>query len=174
MFDSNNNPIRRSSWKIRNFWLDVIHSTRVLELIFYKKLRNGEYSEREYENDILDVEAISGAFFIIKYDVLKEIGLLDENVFLFYEEDILASKLKEKGYKICSVNNVKFIHHESQSIGKTVNYYNKKKLLHKSKMYYQKQYNHINFLQSLIFEILNLFRKIELIIEVPIRKLLKK
>ena len=34
MYDSENQPIRRSSWKIRTFGLDVIHSTRLLEFIF--------------------------------------------------------------------------------------------------------------------------------------------
>lgn len=62
MFNKQDKPIRRSSWKIRTFWLDVVHSTRVLELLFYKILRNGEYSEAEYKNEILEVEAISGAF----------------------------------------------------------------------------------------------------------------
>ena len=103
MFDKENKPIRRSAWKMRTFGLDVIHSTRLLEMIFYKILRSGEYSTKEYEKELLEVEAISGAFFIIRSNVLEEINLLDENVFLFYEEDILAKKLKEKGYKTIAV-----------------------------------------------------------------------
>jgi hypothetical protein len=174
MFNKENHPIRRSSWKIRTFWLDFVHSTRVLELLFYKILRNGEYSEKEYENEILKVEAISGAFFIIRYDVLKDIGLLDENVFLFYEEDILAKKIKEKGFETVSLNSEKFIHYESQTIGKSLNYYRKMKQLFKSKMYYHKNYNNINIVQVIIYEILNICRKIELLIEIPIRKLTQK
>lgn len=174
MFNKDNKPIRRSSWKIRTFWLDVIYSTRLLEIIFYKVLRNGEYKENEYKKEILEVEAISGAFFIIRYDVLKEINFLDENVFLFYEEDILACKLSEKKYKTISLNSEKFIHYESQSIGKTLNYYRKMKQLYKSKLYYHKVYNKINWLQILVFKVLNIFRNIELLIEIPIRKILNK
>lgn len=174
MYDLNNKPIRRSSWKKRTFLLDVIHSTRLLELIFYKKLRSGEYSEEEYSQKTLEVEAISGAFFIVKYDVFKEIGMFDENVFLFYEEDILAQKLAEKGYKTISVNSVNFVHFESQTIGKTLSYYKKCKQLYKSKMYYQKKYNKINEFQIFVFGVLNVFRKIELLVEIPIRKILKK
>lgn len=174
MFDKENKPIRRSSWKVRTFWLDVVHSTRLLEIIFYKILRNGEYSQKEYENEILEVEAISGAFFIIRSDILEKIGFLDENVFLFYEEDILAKKLQEKGYKTISLNSEKFIHFESQTIGKTFNYYKKIKQLYKSKMYYHKTYNNINTLQIMVFYILNIFRKLELLIEIPARKLVEK
>lgn len=174
MFNKFDKPIRRSSWKIRSFWLDVVHSTRVLELLFYKILRNGEYSEEEYKNEILRVEAISGAFFIIRYEVLKQIGLLDDNVFLFYEEDILAHKIKEKGFEIVSLNTEKFIHYESQTIGKTLSYYKKMNQMYKSKMYYHKTYNKINGVQGFIYGILNICRKIELFVEIPIRKILKK
>ena len=174
MFNKENNPIRRSSWKIRTFKLDVVHSTRLLEVLFYKVLRNGEYSEKEYESEILEVEAISGAFFIIKYDILKEVNYLDEEVFLFYEEDILAHKLRNKGYKTISLNSEKFIHYESQTIGKTFSYYKKMQQLYKSKMYYHRKYNNINPLQILTFKFLNICRKIELLFEIPIRKLLNK
>lgn len=174
MLNKDEVPIRRSSWKIRTFALDVIHSTRILELLFYKVLRNGEYSNKEYENELLEVEAISGAFFIIKSKILREVGYLDDNVFLFYEEDILAHKLKEKGYKTISLNSEKFIHYESQTIGKSLSYYKKMKQMFTSKMYYHKTYNKINLIQIFIFHILNICRKIELIIEIPIRKILHK
>lgn len=174
MFNKENLPIRRSAWKTRTVALDVIHSTRILEILFYKILRNGEYSEKDYQKDVLEVDAISGAFFIIKANTLEKIGLFDENVFLFYEEDILAYKLKKNNLKTISLNNEKFIHYESQAIGKSINYYNKMKRLYKSKIYYHKNYSKMNFLQHFIFAILNIFRKIELLIEIPIRKLLKK
>ena len=53
----------------------------------------------EYDmlQDILDVENIAGSFFIARHDIFKAIGYFDENTFLFYEEDILGEKIKEKG-----------------------------------------------------------------------------
>lgn len=174
MYNSSGKPIRRSSWKIRTFSLDIIHSTRFLELLFYWKLRNGEYSSKDYKQALLQVEAISGAFFIVRYKALKEANYLDENVFLFYEEDILAKKMQENGYKVLSRNDVKFVHYESKTIGKTLNYYHKMKELYKSKMYYHKKYNKINYFQILIFQTLNICRMIELLVEIPARKILKK
>jgi len=174
MLNKNGEHIRRSSWKIRTFSLDVVHSTRLLELIFYKKFKSGEYSKEDYEQDLLEVEAISGAFFVIRYDIFKQVGMFDENVFLFYEEDILAQKIRKLNKKIVSVNTVNFIHYESQTIGKVLSFHNKLQQMYKSKIYYQEKYNHINQFQKGIFEILNVFRKIELIFEVPIRKLLGK
>lgn len=143
-------------------------------MLFYKVLRGGEYLEKDYQNELLEVEAISGAFFIIRNKTLREIDLLDENVFLFYEEDILAKQLAEKGYKTISLNSEKFIHFESQTIGKTFNYYKKMRQLFISKMYYHKTYNKINVVQVLVFHILNICRKLELLIEIPVRKILGK
>lgn len=174
MYNGNNKPARRSAWKIRTAKLDFIHSTRLLELLFYRKLRAGEYSEEEYKNDSLKVEAIAGSFFAIKYDILKEVGYFDENVFLFYEEDILAHKLKRLGYEEYSLNDIKFIHYESQTIKKSFNYMRKMRILYKSKMYYQREYNQIGLLGVIGFKILFGIRFLELLIEIPMRKLLKK
>ena len=174
MYDKNMKPIRRSSWKKRTYLRDVVHSTRFLELIFYKVLRNGEYSSNDYKNSILEVEAISGAFFIVKNKVLKEINYFDENVFLFYEEDILSKKIEEKGYKIFSLNSEKFIHYESKSIGKTFSYFKKMREMLKSRIYFQKKYNHINNIQVAFLYVLYFFRCLELLIEIPIRKILSK
>ncbi len=174
MYNKMDKPIRRSSWKIRTFWRDVVHSTRLLEILFYKVLRNGEYSDKDYENEMLEVEAIAGSCFMIKSNTLHEIDYLDENVFLFYEEDILAKRLQNKGYKVISLNSQKFIHYESQTIGKTFSYFTKMVKLFKSKMYFQKNYNNINVFGVILYYILFFFRMLELIIEVPVRKLLKK
>lgn len=174
MVDGNQNPSRRSSWKIRKPTIDMINSTRLTELLFWWVVRRGEYSLQDYEKPELKVEAVSGAFFVIKYDVLKKCNFFDENTFLFYEEDILANKVEKLGYEEYSLNNISFTHYESQTIDKAYSYFKKVKMLQKSKMYYQKKYNKINILQIAVFEILNLWRKIELIIEVPVRKALKK
>lgn len=174
MVDSNQNPVRRSSWKIRKPLIDMINSTRLTEILFWWAVRKGEYSFEDYKKSELKVEAVSGAFFVIKYDVFEKCNFFDENTFLFYEEDILANKIKKLGYEEYSLNNISFTHYESQTIDKAYSYLKKIKMLQKSKMYYQKEYNNINIFQIAIFKILNLLRKIELIIEVPVRKVLKK
>lgn len=174
MFNKEKKPIRRSAWKIRTPGIDMINSTRTTQVLLHPFFKRGEYSEIDYTRDVLLVEAISGAFFVIKYNVFKEIGFFDENVFLFYEEDILASKIKKLGYKVYSLNNVNFEHFESNSINKALSYYNKMKRLQTSKMYYQKTYNNINRFQNVVFAVLNFWKRVELLIEIPIRKLLSR
>lgn len=172
MLDSKDKRIRRCSWKYRTFGRDVVHSSRILELLCYKVLKDGEYTEEDYKNKILQVDCISGAFFIIKKEVYHKINGFDENVFLFYEEDILAKQLQDNGYSIYSLNDVTFKHYESQTIGKTFSYYKKVKELYLSKMYYHKTYTKINAVEAFVFKLLRIVRVIELIIEIPVRKIL--
>lgn len=169
-----NGPARRGSWKIRTYLRDIANSTRLTELFLYPIFKNGEYSYKDYEdNQFMKVECISGAFFIIRHDILKEINYFDENVFLFYEEDILGYKLKEKNYDIISINTEKFMHYESQTIGKVYSLFKKQTILRKSKKYFHKKYNNVNALGLCVFDILYIIRCIELIIEIPLRKLIK-
>lgn len=174
MVNSKGKNIRRSAWKFRTFGRDVVHSSRILEILLYKILRNGEYNEKDYENPRLKVDCISGAFFLIRKNVYDEIKGFDDNVFLFYEEDILGKQLAEKGYETISLNDISFKHYESQTIGKTFNYYNKIKKLYISKMYYHKEYTKLNKFQVLIFRLLRGIRIIELLVEIPLRKFLRK
>lgn len=174
MLNGDGKTIRRSAWKYRTVKREMVHSSRILELLFYKILRDGEYLEEDYKNSALKVEVISGAFFIIKSEVLDKINMFDENVFLFYEEDILAMQLKEQGYEIYSLNDINFRHYESQAIGKTFNYFKKMRELYNSKMYYHRTYTKLNKIQVLIFRLLHGIRIIELLVEVPVRKILKK
>lgn len=166
-----NGPARRSAWKKRTFFIDVAASTRITELLLYPFLRKGEYRE-EFNEEILKVFATAGSFFIANHDKFKEVGYFDENTFLFFEEDILGVKMQEKGYEIYNFNNLKFIHYDSQCIGRLMNIFKKQDILFDSRIYYHKKYNKINKMQICILQILRYVRKIELLIEVPIRKVL--
>lgn len=162
---------RRSSWKKRTYINDIANSTRLTELLFYYFFKKGEYNKQDFNKEELIVDSIAGSFFIARMDVLSKINYFDENTFLFYEEDILGDKIKKEGYKIVSLNKIKFIHYDSQTIGKLMNMFKKQKILFKSRKYYQSKYNNINKFGLAIFDILYGLRCIELLIEVPIRRL---
>ena len=171
---ADNNIARRSSWKTRTFFRDVIHSSRILEVLFYPVLRSGEYSKRDYKKSKLKVDCIAGSFFMIKHEIFRKIKYFDENVFLFYEEDILGAKLKEWDYDIYSLNDISFTHYESRTINKTFSAYKKLQVLNKSKLYFQKKYNHINIFQEIFLRLVLMVRNVEMICEIVIGKILKK
>lgn len=75
-----------------------------------------------------EVEWISGAFLMVKKSVTDEVGLLDEDFFLYAEEVEWCSRLKKKG-KLCLYGDLNVIHLEGAtadgiSKAKEKGYYN--------------------------------------------------
>lgn len=166
-------PARRAAWKKRTPIIDIANSTRLTETILFPIFKKGEYSKKEYETEDLKVDCVAGSFFVAKYDSLKKVNYLDEGTFLFYEEDILGEKLRRIGLEIHLLNNLKFMHYDSQTIGKLMNLFRKQDILFDSKIYYQKKYNNAK-ISLIFFRILRYIRKFELLFEVPIRKIIQK
>ena len=80
-----------------------------------------------------------------------EVDFFDENTFLYYEENILGYKLKEKGYKQFLLPNCSYIHNHSISINKSIKSVSKRlKHAYDSREYYCLQYLKINKLEQLI------------------------
>ena len=57
-----------------------------------------------------EVWAVEGSIFFIRTEDFVKVGMFDERVFLFFEEDILAFKLYRLGRKTGVVNDTIFIH----------------------------------------------------------------
>lgn len=79
-----------------------------------KKLSRRKYdADIRYEFDGM----VSGCCFLIDAAVFEEIGLFDENVFLYSEERIISIKLKELGYKVRYEPLAAVIHMEGKTTG---------------------------------------------------------
>lgn len=159
-----NGPARRAAWKKRTIGIDMASSTRVTEALFYPIFKKGEYTKKDYLKNTLEVDAIAGAFFVAKFEIFKQMNYFDENTFLFYEEDIIGEKIRKAGYKLYLLNDISFMHYDSQTIGKTIKYINKIQILFDSKIYYHKEYNNANKFQIIIFKILKSIRRFEIYI----------
>lgn len=153
-------------WKIpsplTDFLLNIpyIHKYLKPKLIYYK--------DNYYKNEIINVEVVSGCFFIIKSKYLEEVNYFDENVFLYYEENIIAKKLKQIN-KITKINTkVEVFHNHSVTIDKNVNKIRKYKILKESQLYFQKEYNKANFFEIIL---LNLSIKITEFVQYILQKI---
>ena len=62
------------------------------------------YDEDHYKGKYSYVEAVSGCFFMIKSEALKRVNYFDENVFLYYEENILGEKLRNSSYTLVIID----------------------------------------------------------------------
>lgn len=148
--DMEGNFSKRQYWKIPKFkdeLFDCFFITRKIK----KKNDVLNISSKE---KIVEVPVIPGCFFVIKSDVLKEIGYLDDNTFLYYEENILASKLEKRGYKRGIITDVvvKSDRNNSSTNEISKNGQNLKFTI-ESKKYYHTNYLNLNTLQKIILDI---------------------
>ncbi len=123
-------------WKLPTY-LDEILKIMSLD----NKFRHDRYDDTCYKSDLTKVDVVSGCFFIIRTKIIKEINYFDEGTFLYYEENILGHKLKDRGYHTYIDNTVSVIHNASISVDKSIKKINKYKILIKSLMYYEYKYN---------------------------------
>ncbi len=64
-----------------------------------------------------EVDAISGAFFLARTEVLKKVKYFDEDYFMYAEDIDLCYKIKQAGFKVMYIPSVKILHHKGVSSG---------------------------------------------------------
>ncbi|MCX8009131.1 MAG: glycosyltransferase family 2 protein [Patescibacteria group bacterium] len=62
-----------------------------------------------------EIDVASGAFFLVRRDVVEHVGLLDESFFMYGEDIDWAYRIKQKGYKILFVPDGIVLHKKKQS-----------------------------------------------------------
>ena len=129
-------------WKQPTPFIDILSNIVLLHDKVRKKYLY--YPEEHYNGKIVDVDIASGCFFLIRSDALKQVNFFDENVFLYYEENILCSKFKQHNLRTVINTDVEVFHNHSITIDKNINRINKFKILKKSQMYFEKHYNKAN------------------------------
>ena len=123
------------------------------------------YPEDYYNDTVSKVDTVSGSFFIINSDFYKEMNKFDENVFLYYEENILGKKIKDLKKQCIVVNKINVIHDHSVSIDKSYNKIKKYDMLKKSQYYYEKKYNKANIIMLGILKMTIIITRILLMIK---------
>lgn len=75
------------------------------------------------ENDINEIEVLSGAFMLLRKSVLDQIGLLDETFFMYGEDIDLSYRVTKAGYKNYYYPETQIIHYKGESTKRgSVNY----------------------------------------------------
>lgn len=75
------------------------------------------------ENEINEIDVISGAFMLMRKSVLDKIGLLDETFFMYGEDIDLSYRITKAGYKNYYFPDTQIIHYKGESTKRgSVNY----------------------------------------------------
>ena len=129
---------------------------------FDKKLR---YDDLYYSKKLTKVDTVSGCFFLIRSKHLEEMDFFDENVFLYYEENIFGIKTKNLNKTIVINNDIDVVHDHAKTIDKNIKRINKYKILKQSQLYFEKKYNNANFFELLLLRLTAFCTKILLYIK---------
>lgn len=100
------------------YYNNLINKKPICSFSNILKLNNNREICHNMENSFIFYGMVSGCCFMIKTKVLKLIGLLDENVFLFHEEDILAYKMESINLYTKYEPKAIIIHDHSSAISK--------------------------------------------------------
>jgi GT2 family glycosyltransferase len=68
-------------------------------------------------NEIHEVDAITGAFFLTRKSILEKVGLFDEDYFMYAEDIDLCYRIKKAGFKVMYIPTVSVLHHKGVSSG---------------------------------------------------------
>lgn len=90
-----------------------------LEKLFPKTKLLGEYHQLYKDiNTIHEVDCISGAFFMVRREVVSQVGLLDEDFFMYGEDIDWAYRIRLHGWKIM-YNPLSTILHKKKQSGRS-------------------------------------------------------
>lgn len=82
---------------------------------FLRRKHAGSH-EHNYTGQPKEVAYVMGADLMVRQEVLAQVGKMDEDFFLFYEETELCYRIRKAGYRIVSVPDAHIIHLEGQTI----------------------------------------------------------
>ena len=83
---------------------------------FPKSRRFGKYHLSYLsEDELSEIDVMSGAFMLIRKTVLDKIGFLDETFFMYGEDIDLSYRIKQAGYKNYYFPDTQIIHYKGES-----------------------------------------------------------
>lgn len=169
MLDRNSNKTRM--WLKSPSYFNSILDCSVIGRQLNKIIRKVEV---DYSSPMQRVDILPGSFLAFRAQALKDISYLDENVFLYYEENIIGERLKDKGFATYLLTKYSYIHNHSVTIKKNLSILNAFKCNLKSKMYFEKEYHRINYIQELFLKFCMKYAVIEMDLILKLKSLIKR
>ncbi len=156
-------------------FFNYIFSKKPLVYLKFLNINNKTmYGGYKYDNDLLFFGCLSGCCICLSTKCLEKIGLLDESIFLYYEEAIIGYKAKQNNMLTCFKHEACVLHKSSSSIGSKNSAFSR---FHRyySSLYVLRKYVGINSLEyTLVFLINYIPFLLSAIVKNEYRLLLKK
>ena len=163
---------KNRGWKNPTPKQEIVLNLAYIHRFFRKKYLY--YDDDYYQGDFSIVDVLSGCFFLIQSKTLQAVNYLDDHVFLYYEENILAKKLQVKKKINLISNKVTNNHNHSVTIDKSLKRIKKYKAQKKSQYYFEVEYNNASSLERMLLKLTAWLSQIILSASYFIQDLLRK
>lgn len=120
-------------------------------LLFLPKKR--ELKVVPVEKDVVQVGCVMGCFFLAKVPMLEAMGFLDENIFLYNEENVLGIKCKQHGYQVLLYEEGYYIHNHKHLNSAKIPF--KKKVMATHNSYISRKYLCENYYPKYVLPLLD-------------------
>ncbi|MDP3998016.1 MAG: glycosyltransferase family 2 protein [bacterium] len=116
-----------------------------LEKLFPKSKLFGQYHQTNKDlNTIHEIDSPTGAFYLVRREVVDKVGILDEDFFMYGEDLDWSYRIKKAGWQIMYVPDVKITHFKKQSGRQNISSDERRKatdyFYQTMKLFYQKHY----------------------------------
>lgn len=137
-----NKPAGNCAWKIPGLEYDIFTVVGFNR----DKVNKSIYYTLPQQKSVMQVDCLTGAFFMGKLGTFSQLNYFDERTFLYEEERILGLKVKQAGMANYLALNLKFDHIHSAVIDEEINSFDRLKHLLHSRVVYHKYYAKTNLL----------------------------
>lgn len=110
------------------------------------------------ENETYEVDAISGAFMMLRREVYEKIGGFDPIFFMYGEDLDLCYRTQKEGYKVYYVHSTEIIHYKGESTKRSN--IDETNVFYKAMQLFVKKHLSSSFLVSIVLRMAIVFRKI--------------
>jgi N-acetylglucosaminyl-diphospho-decaprenol L-rhamnosyltransferase len=103
--------------RLPTFWREFLAASGLRRLnpdAFEARL---EWGRSDFGRTV-EVDEVSGACLMARREAVAQVGLLDEQLFMFYEEVDWCARMKAAGWKVAYVAEAEVVHHMAQSVSK--------------------------------------------------------
>ena len=137
-----------SAWPLRSFAGELLNSGPLSRRIFRDRLR---YPASFFQGKgALEVDVVHGAFLMVDAGRFLTCGGYDENIFLYGEENVLAFKMREHGWKTILLTGASYGHEGSSTISREHDPVARQRMRQASERYYYRQYLGIGRIRQLL------------------------
>lgn len=121
--------------------------------------------------DVLEVEYLNTGSLFIRTELVRKIGLFDEDFFMYNEEIDIAKRVKEAGYKVVVTSRTKIWHHHDWSRNNIVSYNIMYYYMMRNRYLYYYKYNLYFFLIfDLIWQLISFPLKVKMFYKLKVIK----